>query len=154
MGFPFYVTCCFSLAALNILSLCLVFVSLISKCLGVFLLGFILYGTLCTCWTLLTISLISMCIGVFLSGLLHSVKQKLCRPKGNGRLYLKYWKGKIYNQDYCTWQGSHSKLWRNKKLFRQAKVKRIQYHQTSFTTNVKGNYRVKEYKRRKWRKKF
>ena len=26
------------------------------------------------------------------------------------RVYLKYWKGKIYNQDYCTWQGSHLKL--------------------------------------------
>ena len=25
------------------------------------------------------------------------------------RIYLKYWKGKIYNQDYCTQQGSHSK---------------------------------------------
>ena len=51
MGFPLYVTCCFSLAAFNILSLCLVFVSLISMCLGVFLLGFILYGTLWTAWT-------------------------------------------------------------------------------------------------------
>ena len=30
MGFPLYVTCSFSLAAFNILSLCLVFVSLIS----------------------------------------------------------------------------------------------------------------------------
>ena len=30
MGFPLYVTCCFSLAAFNVLSLCLVFVSLIS----------------------------------------------------------------------------------------------------------------------------
>ena len=46
MRFPLYVTCCFSLAAFNILSLCLVFVSLISMCLGVFLLGLILYGTL------------------------------------------------------------------------------------------------------------
>ena len=55
MGFPFYVTCCFSLAAFNILSLCLVFVSLISMCLAVFLLGFILYGTLCASWTWLTI---------------------------------------------------------------------------------------------------
>ena len=36
-----------------------------------------------------------------------------------------------------------------KKLFRQAKVKRIQYHQISFTTNVKGTYIVKKYKRRK-----
>ena len=39
--------------------------------------------------------------------------------------------------------------WRNKKLFRQAKVQRIQYHQTSFTTNVKCIYIVKKYKRRK-----
>ena len=28
--------------------------------------------------------------------------------------------------------------WRNQKLFRQAKAKRIQHHQTSFTTNAKG----------------
>ena len=47
MGISFHDTCCFSLAAFNILSLCLVFVSLISICLGMFLLGFILYGTLC-----------------------------------------------------------------------------------------------------------
>ena len=45
MGFPLYVTCCFSLAAFNIHSLCLVFVSLISVCLEVFLFGFILSGT-------------------------------------------------------------------------------------------------------------
>ena len=56
MGFPLYVTCCFSLAAFNILSLCLVFVSLFSMWLGMFLLGFILYGTLCASWTWLTIS--------------------------------------------------------------------------------------------------
>ena len=47
MGFPLYVIYCFSLAVFNILSLCLVFVSLISMCLGMFFLGFILYGTLC-----------------------------------------------------------------------------------------------------------
>ena len=46
-GLPLYVNCCFSLADFNILSLCLVFVSLISMCLGMFLLEFILYGTLC-----------------------------------------------------------------------------------------------------------
>ena len=44
--FPSFVTCCFSLVAFNSLSWCLVFVSLISMCLGMFLLGFILYGTL------------------------------------------------------------------------------------------------------------
>ena len=31
-----------------------------------------------------------------------------------------------------------------KKLFRQAKVKSIQYHLTSFTTNVKETYTVKK----------
>ena len=56
MGFPLYVTYCFSLAAFNILSLCLVFVSLISMCLGMFFLVFILCGTLCASWTQLTIS--------------------------------------------------------------------------------------------------
>jgi len=40
MGFPLYVTCCFSLAVFNILSLCLVSVSLINTCLNMFLLGF------------------------------------------------------------------------------------------------------------------
>ena len=40
LGFPLYVTCCFSLAAFNILSLSLVFVSLISVCLGVCFLRF------------------------------------------------------------------------------------------------------------------
>ena len=34
MGFPLYVTCCFSLAAFNILSLCLVFVSLTRSLVG------------------------------------------------------------------------------------------------------------------------
>ena len=37
------------------LSLCLAFVSWISKCLGMFLLGFILYQTLCASWTWLAI---------------------------------------------------------------------------------------------------
>ena len=56
MGVPLYITFCCSLAAFNILSLWLVFVSLISMCLGIFLLGFILYGTLCASWTWLNIS--------------------------------------------------------------------------------------------------
>ena len=56
MGVPLYVTCCFSPVAVNILSLLSIFVSLITVCLSVFLLGFILSGTLCTSWTCLTIS--------------------------------------------------------------------------------------------------
>ena len=56
MGVAWYVICCFSLVALNILSLSLIFVSLITMCLDVFLLGFNLPGTLCAFWTYLTIS--------------------------------------------------------------------------------------------------
>ena len=56
MGIPLYVIFCFSLASFNIFSLNLIFVSLINMCLGVFLLGFILYETLCTSWTWVTIS--------------------------------------------------------------------------------------------------
>ena len=57
MGIPLYVICCFSLAVFNIFSLYLIFYSLINICFGVFLFGFILYGTLCTSWTWLTISI-------------------------------------------------------------------------------------------------
>ena len=47
IGTPLYVICCFSLAAFNIFNLYLIFDSLINMYLGLFLLGFILYGTLC-----------------------------------------------------------------------------------------------------------
>lgn len=46
MEVPLYVICCFSQVALNILSLSLIFVILITMCLSVFLLRFILPGTL------------------------------------------------------------------------------------------------------------
>ena len=46
MGIPLYVICCFSFVAFNTFSLSLIFVDLINVCLNVFLLGFILYGTL------------------------------------------------------------------------------------------------------------
>ena len=46
MGSPLCVIYCFSLAAFNICSLCLVFISLTVMCLGAFHLGFILFGTL------------------------------------------------------------------------------------------------------------
>ena len=46
----------FSLAAFNICSLCLIPINLINMCLGVFCLGFILFGTLWVSWTSVTIS--------------------------------------------------------------------------------------------------
>ena len=56
MGIPLCVICCFSLAAFNIYSLCLMFISLINMCLGMFHLGFMLFGTLWVSWTWVAIS--------------------------------------------------------------------------------------------------
>ena len=47
MGSPLCVICCISLAAFNICSLCLIFISFINMCFGAFCLGFILlWGSL------------------------------------------------------------------------------------------------------------
>ena len=56
MGISLCVIHCFSLAAFNICSLCLIFINLINMCLGVFHLGFILFGTLWLSWTWVIIS--------------------------------------------------------------------------------------------------
>src|SRR5574337_1261447 len=56
MGIALCVICCFSLAAFNICSLCLIFVNLINMCLTVFHLGFILFWILWVSWTWVIIS--------------------------------------------------------------------------------------------------
>ena len=56
MGIPLCVIYCFSLAAFNACSLCLSFINLINMCLGVFCLGFILFGNLWVSWTWVIIS--------------------------------------------------------------------------------------------------
>ena len=55
-GIPLCVICCFSLAVFNIYFLCWIFVNLINMCLGMFHLGFILFGTLWVSWTWVIIS--------------------------------------------------------------------------------------------------
>ena len=64
-------------------------------------------------------------------------------------IYLKWWKGRTYSQEKSTQQDSYSDLMEKSKAFRQAEVKRIQHHQTSFTTNAKGTYLGKNHKGRK-----
>ena len=54
-GVPLFVICCFCLIAFNNFSLSLIFVNLITVCLGMFLLGFILPGSVCASWTWVTI---------------------------------------------------------------------------------------------------
>ena len=56
MGIPLCVICCFSFPAFNICSLCLILIILNNMCLGVFHLGFILFGTLWVSWTWVVIS--------------------------------------------------------------------------------------------------
>ena len=57
MRIPLNVICCFSLIALNIFSLHLIFVSLIIMYLGVLRVGFILYGTPWAPWTWVTLTI-------------------------------------------------------------------------------------------------
>ena len=62
------------------------------------------------------------------------------RPEESVTIYLKCWKGRTYNQEYSTQQGSHSDLRKKWKALQTRTAKRIQHHQTSFTTNAKGTY--------------
>ena len=56
MGIPLCVICCFSLAAFNIFSLCLILINSINMCLGVFHFEFTLFETLWVSWTWVAIS--------------------------------------------------------------------------------------------------
>ena len=76
-------------------------------------------------------------------------KQKLYKPEGNGMIYLKWWKGRAYNQEYSTQKDSPSHLIEKSKVSRQAKVKRIQQHQISYPKNAKGTSLGRKHK---WRK--
>ena len=71
------------------------------------------------------------------------------QARGEWQDIFKALKGKNLQPRLLSRKDLIQSLWRNKKLFRQAEVKRIQYGQTNFTTNVKGIYIVKKYKRRK-----
>ena len=55
----------------------------------------------------------------------------------------------INNQEYSTQQDSHSDLMEKSKAFQTSKVKRIQHHQTSFTTYAKGTSLGRKHKRKK-----
>ena len=76
------------------------------------------------------------------------LSEKFCRPEGDGRIYLKYWKGKNLLSRLMYLARISFKIDGEIRSFSD-KQKLIQYHQTSFTTNVKGTYKVKKYNRRK-----
>ena len=75
MGIPSYVICCSSLPALNICSLELIFVSLINMCLGMLLLGFILYGNLWASWIWMVISFSTL--GKFMTTISSNISHTL-----------------------------------------------------------------------------
>ena len=76
--------------------------------------------------------------------------ESLQARRSAGMIYLKWWKEeKTYNQDCTTQQVSHSDLTKKSKVYRQAKAKRIQHYQMSFTTNAKGTSLGRKHKRTK-----
>ena len=48
-------------------------------------------------------------------------KQKLYKPEGNGMIYLKWWKGRAYNQEYSTQQDSPLDLMEKSTTFQTSK---------------------------------
>ena len=68
-----------------------------------------------------------------------------------GRQWHNIFAHRTYNQDYSIHKTLFQIWWRNLKLSRQAKVKRIQHHQTSlaFVVNTKGTSLGRKHKRRK-----
>ena len=43
------------------------------------------------------------------------------QARGNDMIYLKWWKGRAYNQEYSTQQDSHSDLMEKSKAFQSRK---------------------------------
>ena len=83
MGVLLYAICRFSLVAFNNFSLSLVFVTLITMCLVVFLLGFFLPGTLCPSWTWVAISFPVLAkFSSIISSNIFSVHFSLSSPSG------------------------------------------------------------------------
>ena len=76
-------------------------------------------------------------------------QQELYKPEGNRKVYLKWGKRRTYNQEYSTQQDSPSDLMEKSKAFQTSQVKRIQHHQTSFTTNAQGTSLGRKHKRRR-----
>ena len=48
-------------------------------------------------------------------------QQKLYKPEENDIVYLKWWKGRTYNQEYSTQQDSPSELMEKSKAFQISK---------------------------------
>ena len=76
-------------------------------------------------------------------------QHKFYKPVENGMIYLKWWRGRTYNQNTLPSKTLLQIWWRNQKLSIKTKVKRIQHHQTSFTTDEKGTSLSRKHKRRK-----
>ena len=79
----------FPLAAFNICSLCLIFVNLINMCLGMFHLGFILFGTLWVSWTWMIISF--PILGKFSTIIFSSIFSWSFFSSSLGFLWFKCW---------------------------------------------------------------
>ena len=68
-------------------------------------------------------------------------QHKLYKPEGNGMLYLKWWKGRTYNQKYSTQQDSPSDLMEKSKAFHTKQKLR----EVSTTKPVQFNHSVMSY---------
>ena len=76
-------------------------------------------------------------------------QQKLCKPEKEWHNIFKEMKRKNLQPKSIPSKALIQIWWKNQKLTRQAKVKRIQHRQTSFTTHAKGTSLGRKQKTRK-----
>ena len=71
------------------------------------------------------------------------------QAEGNGMMYLKWWKEEPTTKNTLP-SKTFLQIWgKNKKFSRQAKVKTIQHHQTSVTTNAKRTSLGRKHRRKR-----
>ena len=71
-------------------------------------------------------------------------QQKFCISKESGMIYLKWWKGQMYNREYSTQQGSHSDL--IDKSFPDKKIKENSAEPNQAYNNYWMNFLVRKEK--------
>lgn len=73
---------------------------------------------------------------------------KIYRPERSDRIYLKWWREETYSQEYSV-QQRLIQFMEEIKAHRQAKLRRIQHHQTSCMKSAKAAFLGRKHKQEK-----
>ena len=74
------------------------------------------------------------------------------KPEGNGKIIWSDEREELTTKNTLLSRALVEIWWRNQKLSRQVKVKKIQHHPTSFMTDTKGTSLGRKHKEKTYRK--